>query len=447
MSLNDYASGLYRWDVTGRSQLSRIGFSLTRMKPGQVLLQFLANGICGSDTHMYHTGATHSAHQGPTRPLTLGHELVARVVKKSKKVRHLEVGDVVAVEPGVPCEKCPDCRRGRYNCCSQVLYMGTPPQSGGLATQFYWPAQWCHKVPDKIAGDPVLASLTEPLAACRQACVLRSRRCPDRLSSDWTIIVGGGAMAMGVLAVLKAMNPDEQVMVLARRPAALDFAMQMGANACVPLCSVSAETVVVEVMTLLDDFIDNDIFDDSKAVNLAEGCSPEFMLALEAALEAVRSKRSRAMSSDSLRAQVAADVLEVLQTYIELENLKAFQFARQFCGGFITSAFECTGDEPLLRSLIHSRCLLGDSCIIGLGCHYGISFDVAMLRRSELNFQTVRRSCRQFPATLELLARNPDYFRKLIGGTVPFDQFGDFMRRASTRVETGSGGPKTVVTA
>ena len=73
---------LRRWDVTGKHQLEQVEFKLPRIKADDAHLEFIANGVCGSDTHMFCTGAVHSGHKGPHRPLPLGHELIGAAAPK-----------------------------------------------------------------------------------------------------------------------------------------------------------------------------------------------------------------------------------------------------------------------------------------------------------------------------------------------------------------------------
>jgi threonine dehydrogenase-like Zn-dependent dehydrogenase len=48
-----------------------------------------------------------------------GHESAGEVIEVGEGVDHIQVGDRVAIEAGVPCGKadCDPCRTGRYNAC------------------------------------------------------------------------------------------------------------------------------------------------------------------------------------------------------------------------------------------------------------------------------------------------------------------------------------------
>ncbi len=128
------------------------------------------------------------------------------------------------------------------------------------------------------------------------------------------------------------------------------------------------------------------------------------------------------------------------------ETEAAFKELKDSTSGMVSSVIECTGSNPLLEALIKAQCILAGGSIIGLGCHYGISIDVAHLRRHELAFQPIRRSAHQFPKTLNLMAQEPNVFRSLIGGTVKFEDFVTFMG-GDTSVATvvNAGAPKTII--
>ncbi|MBX9696310.1 MAG: alcohol dehydrogenase catalytic domain-containing protein [Cyanobacteria bacterium] len=437
-------ANLRRWEVTGKRELRLVGLSLPRLRATDVQLEFMANGVCFSDTHMFLTGAVHPGHKGPHKPLALGHELVARVIRVGRKVAGLARGDVVAVEPGLPCGECPNCKKERYHCCAKTLYMGTPPQDGGLADEFVWPAKWCHKLPESLAQEPVLASLIEPLAACRQAWQLRNRIVSPQ-SDEWTVIVGSGAMALGVLAIIKASNPNEKVLVMARSNVDLEFARRFGADATLQLSTVDPHRIADQVAGELFDLFRTDHFDHDESVGQALMSTRGGEAAARAAQQRARECRDHGAHELEIRSEMWKAAVTAAAKILVEENKAVFARAQNTAGGFVSSLFECTGNERLLETAIESRFMLADGCIIGLGCHYGISFDAAYLRRLELAFQPVRRSCNQFPATIKLIEENPALFRQLIGGTAKFEDFGPLMKGELKPTPTGTGGPKTVI--
>lgn len=52
--------------------------------------------------------------------MVLGHESAGVIVAVGESVKHLKVGDRVAIEPGVACRMCVQCKKGRYNLCPDM---------------------------------------------------------------------------------------------------------------------------------------------------------------------------------------------------------------------------------------------------------------------------------------------------------------------------------------
>ncbi|ENN79689.1 hypothetical protein YQE_03869, partial [Dendroctonus ponderosae] len=112
-------------------------------KDDQVLLQMAVVGICGSDVHYLVHGSI-----GPfvvKKPMIIGHEASGTVVKVGKNVKHLQPGDQVAIEPGVPCRFCAFCKSGDYHLCADIFFCATPPDDGNLSRYYVHAADFCHK--------------------------------------------------------------------------------------------------------------------------------------------------------------------------------------------------------------------------------------------------------------------------------------------------------------
>lgn len=69
------------------------------------------------------------------KPMVIGHESAGVIEEVGAAVKHLVVGDRVALEPGVPCWKCSYCKQGLYNLCPDMEFFATPPVHGSLADQ------------------------------------------------------------------------------------------------------------------------------------------------------------------------------------------------------------------------------------------------------------------------------------------------------------------------
>jgi len=119
--------------------------------PGEVLVEIRSVGICGSDVHYYEHGRI--GDYVVDAPMILGHEASGVVV---------ETGRRVAIEPGVPCGMCEQCRAGAYNLCPYVRFFATPPVDGALAQRVVVHEAFAHPVPDTLSDDA--AALCEPLS-------------------------------------------------------------------------------------------------------------------------------------------------------------------------------------------------------------------------------------------------------------------------------------------
>lgn len=129
-------------------------------KEDEVLVKLEYVGICGSDMHYYETGAIGNYVVKP--PFVLGHEPGGTVVEVGSAVKHLKVGDRVALEPGKTCGHCKFCREGKYNLCPDVVFFATPPVDGVFQEYVAHEANLCFKLPDNVST--MEGALIEPLA-------------------------------------------------------------------------------------------------------------------------------------------------------------------------------------------------------------------------------------------------------------------------------------------
>lgn len=161
--------------------------------PDEVLVQVKSVGVCGSDIHYFEHGRI--ADFIVEQPLVLGHEAAGVVSAVGKNVTDLEVGTTVAMEPGVPCGRCKECRAGRYNLCPDVEFFATPPIDGAFCEYVVLPRDFVHPVPSNVSFDA--AALVEPLSvgvwACQKANVSLGTR---------VLVTGGGPI--GAICALVA---------------------------------------------------------------------------------------------------------------------------------------------------------------------------------------------------------------------------------------------------
>jgi L-iditol 2-dehydrogenase len=162
--------------------------------PHEVVVEIRSVGICGSDVHYYEHGRIGDF--VVNTPMVLGHESSGVVVDRGSDARALRIGQRVAVEPGVPCGHCEQCRQGTYNLCPDVVFFATPPAHGSLARYVAVHEAFAHPVPDSISDDA--AALIEPLSVGLWA----NRKAGTGIGSR-VLVTGAGPI--GVLCALTAM--------------------------------------------------------------------------------------------------------------------------------------------------------------------------------------------------------------------------------------------------
>jgi len=171
-------------------------------KDDQVQIRMSAVGICGSDVHYLVNGAIGDF--VVKAPMIVGHEAAGVVSKVGKNVTNLKVGDRVAIEPGVPCRYCDDCKLGKYNLCSKIFFCATPPDDGNLARYYVHAADFCYKLPDHVSLEE--GALLEPLSVGVHAC----RRAGVSLG-DTVLICGAGPIGLVNLLVAKSMGASKVI--------------------------------------------------------------------------------------------------------------------------------------------------------------------------------------------------------------------------------------------
>jgi threonine dehydrogenase-like Zn-dependent dehydrogenase len=204
-------------------------------------------GICGSDAKMvfmdfgddYTDGALNGYFTFPT---VFGHEVVADVVEVGSAVTTLEVGQRVVLNPWLSCGPrgidplCGSCQAGDYSLCwnfmrgpiAAGIHTGTSRDApGGFAE--YLPAHETMLIPVPDAVSDEVAVLADPFAVSLHSV---TRHPPP--AGGKVLVYGGGALGSTVTAIIRALHPDVEVMVVARWPAQAALARRLGASVVDP---------------------------------------------------------------------------------------------------------------------------------------------------------------------------------------------------------------------
>jgi propanol-preferring alcohol dehydrogenase len=116
------------------------------IEPGQVLLEVQACGVCRTDLHLQDGELPDIPY-----PVTPGHEIVGRVVRRGREVTRFVEGDRVGVPwLGWTCGRCRHCNAGQENLCDAARFTGyTLP--GGYAEYVAADARFCFPIPERYA--------------------------------------------------------------------------------------------------------------------------------------------------------------------------------------------------------------------------------------------------------------------------------------------------------
>ena len=206
--------------------------------PDEVLVRVRSVGVCGSDIHYFEHGRI--ADFIVEAPLVLGHESSGTVVAVGDGVEDIALGSTVAMEPGVPCGSCEQCRAGRYNLCPDVQFFATPPVDGTFCEYVVLPRAFAHPVPDHVSFDA--AALVEPLSVGVWACRKANVRVGSRV-----LVTGAGPV--GVMAALVARAHGASAVTLSdTNPDRLAFASHLGFATIDPRAVDLPSAVAVDVL-------------------------------------------------------------------------------------------------------------------------------------------------------------------------------------------------------
>jgi len=183
-------------------------------RPGQILLEVAACGVCRTDLHIFDGELTE-----PKLPLVMGHQIVARVVQGGER---FEAGERVGVPwLGSTDGTCRYCRSGRENLCDSARFTGYDID-GGYAERAVADERFCFPLPDGFEDLHAAPLLCAGLIGHR---TMRLAGDAERLG-----IYGFGAAAHIVCQV--AVHEGRRVFAFTRAEdeAAQAFARELGAE-------------------------------------------------------------------------------------------------------------------------------------------------------------------------------------------------------------------------
>ena len=203
--------------------------------PGQIKIQILHAGICGSDLHIYHSDIAI-----PVRPpVTTGHEFSGIIAEIGEGVEGFAVGERVVSETAYEyCGSCDYCSEGYYNLCNNRRTLGY--WYNGIFTNYtVVPAGRVHKIPAGVSE--ISAAMTEPLACVCHAIYDLCRI----VAGDLVLVSGPGAIGLMAMQVAKAHGARVVVSGMEQDKPRLALAQRLGADLVVNIQEESLEEAVM----------------------------------------------------------------------------------------------------------------------------------------------------------------------------------------------------------
>jgi L-gulonate 5-dehydrogenase len=183
--------------------------------PEDVMISVNAAGICAGDLYIYSGKNPYAQY-----PIIGGHEVCGTVVKAGSNVHQVAPGQLVVVEPFLPCGKCYPCRVGKPNCCANLQIIGVH-RPGGYAEYLLAPATNVHLVPNGIS--PFRASFAEPITIGLHAC-----QRGQVSAADYLLVLGCGPIGLAIIEV--ALHRGARVVAVDVLNPRLDIAQRLGAE-------------------------------------------------------------------------------------------------------------------------------------------------------------------------------------------------------------------------
>ncbi len=202
-----------------------------RITDGQVLVRVAKVGVCLSDVEIYDGTRPEEYVKYPCIP---GHEWCGTVAEIGAGVRHLKVGDRVAVEGHNYCGRCFFCQRRQTNLCESYNELGfTLP--GGYAEYVAVRSDLAHPFSDSLSFE--MAVLIEP-ASCAGYGMLGAPVRPG----DTVAIVGPGSVGLLGVAWARALNAG-RIIAIGRSRQRESLARAVGATDYLTMTENPAEQV------------------------------------------------------------------------------------------------------------------------------------------------------------------------------------------------------------
>ncbi|WP_206098466.1 zinc-dependent alcohol dehydrogenase family protein [Paenibacillus montanisoli] len=187
-------------------------------KPGEVVIEVVRTGICGTDFHIFE-GEFLSPY-----PLIPGHEFSGVIHELGEGVDGFAVGERVTADPSLFCGKCRYCLTNRGNQCENWGALGNTV-NGSMAEYVAVPVRNVVKIPDGMSFET--AAFVEPMA-----CVVHAMNRLQLKAGQSVLLFGAGAMGLQLVQSLSRLGASG-VTVVDVSTRKLEMALALGATEAV----------------------------------------------------------------------------------------------------------------------------------------------------------------------------------------------------------------------
>ena len=196
------------------NEISLADMDFPEPEPGQLMIQVMASGICGTDLHIYR-----GEYMGKY-PVIPGHEFSGVVTSVGSQVTRFQAGDRVAIEPNIACDNCVHCLNNRQNFCVNWQAIGvTLP--GGMEEYVLVPEKAAFSIGDLPFEH---GAFMEPLS-----CVVHGIERTNIDMADHVAILGAGPIGCLMLQMAR-LQGAAHITVMESNPGRADLALQLGAD-------------------------------------------------------------------------------------------------------------------------------------------------------------------------------------------------------------------------
>ena len=206
-----------------------------------LVLKVEACGVCGSDLRRWKEGPP-SGVDG----ITPGHEVAGVVEAVGKDLTRYSPGDHLAIAPDVHCGYCYYCKRGMYNLCDNLNFVGiTPGYPGGFTEKMVLSGEVLtngivHPMPDGLSFS--YAAIAEPCCS-----VLAMHESVGTSLGDTVVVLGAGPIGCLHVAIANARGASAIVSEPVKKR--LDMVQEFQPDATI---DPTSEDVVARVRELTD---------------------------------------------------------------------------------------------------------------------------------------------------------------------------------------------------